>query len=280
MSHASPVPSHPGLLWKWATDWRMGLTGLSNGILQLMHPGLGAGVGDHSDFFEDPWSRINRSIGPIVASIRDDTTARAIKEMHRNIKGSDAHGSRYHALNPEIFWWAHITLYRMAEQAARRFSVNGLNREERESMYQEGVIWYERYGVSDRSVPATRSEYTERFRQICTETLEMTETAERAIDMALHGRVEGMLQLPRRIAAPLEIAFTPTARLTAIGGLPTVVRQRFDIPWSVSDDIQYRSLVMATRSGSLLVPESVGRLPMRRLANKSRVPTRLIGKAA
>src|SRR5690606_38178715 len=39
------------LLWRWATDWRLGLTGLSNGILQLMLPGLGAGVAQHSDFF-------------------------------------------------------------------------------------------------------------------------------------------------------------------------------------------------------------------------------------
>ena len=138
------------LLWYWATDWRLGLSGLSNGILQLMHPGLGAGVAEHSDFFDEPWARIMRSVGPIVASIRDDGTARAIKEMHRDIKGSDAHGDRYHALDPETFWWAHITLYRAVEQAARRFSAGGLSDAQRDEMYAGGMSWYRRYGVSER----------------------------------------------------------------------------------------------------------------------------------
>lgn len=281
MSHvAAGSVTSPGLLWKWATDWRMGLTGLSNGILQLMHPGLGAGVIDHSDFFSDPWDRINRSLGPIVASIRDDDTAHAIKEMHRHITGVDANGDKYHALNPEIFWWAHATLYRAAEQAARRFSADGLTGAERESMYAEGVIWYQRYGVSDRSVPPTCRDYTDRFRQICTDTLEMTPAAERAVDMALHGRVEGMLQLPRWAATPIEIAVTPTARLSAIGGLPATIRRRFDIPWSISDDLQYRSLIMAARGGSLLMPEGLKHISMRRLAERSRIPAGTMGSAA
>ncbi len=281
MSHVTPATvTSPGLLWKWATDWRMGLSGLSNGILQLMHPGLGAGVVDHSDFFNDPWDRINRSLGPIVASIRDDDTAHAIKEMHRHIKGLDAHGDKYHALDPEIFWWAHITLYRAAEQAARRFSTSGLTQAERESMYAEGVIWYQRYGVSDRSVPATCSEYTDRFRRICTDTLEMTPAAERAVDMALHGRVEGMLPLPRWAANPIELAVTPAARLSAIGGLPGVVRRRFDIPWSISDDVQYRSLIMAARGGSEFIPKALKHRGMRQLAERSRIPAGAMGPAA
>ena len=259
------------LLWYWATDWRLGLSGLSNGILQLMHPGLGAGVAEHSDFFDEPWARIMRSVGPIVASIRDDGTARAIKEMHRDIKGSDAHGDRYHALDPETFWWAHITLYRAVEQAARRFSAGGLSEAERDEMYAGGMSWYRRYGVSERAVPPTRAAYTERFRQICTDELEMTPAAERAVDMALHGRIEGLPGLPGWLATPVELASTPAARLTSIGGLPAVVRRRFDIPWSVADDVQYRALIIWAREGSRLMPEPMRHLSMRRLARRSRL---------
>ena len=265
--------THPGLLWKWATDWRLGLTGLSNGLLQLMHPGLGAGVAEHSDFFSDPWNRINRSIGPIIASIRDDDTAHAIKMMHKRITGVDAHGNKYHALDPEIFWWAHITLYRAVELAARRFSHFGLSDAERESMYAEGVMWYHRYGVSDRSVPATRREYSEKFRDICVNTLEMTPAAERAVDMAINGRVEGMLeQLPRWAADPIERSVTPIARITTLGGLPGVVREKFGIPWTVSDDLEYRSLIMASRNVSLVMPEPLRRNSMRKLAEISKIP--------
>ena len=277
MSHTAETtppettPPETDLLWRWATDWRLGLSGLSNGILQLMHPGLGAGVAEHSDFFDEPWARIMRSVGPIVASIRDDDTARAIRQMHRHVGGTDPQGRRYHALSPETFWWAHITLYRAVEQAARRYSAGGLSEAERERMYAQGLTWYRRYGVSDRGVPTTRAGYTARFREICTEELELTPAAERAVDMALHGRVEGLPGVPSLLALPVELASTPAARLTSIGGLPAVVRRRFGIPWSVADDLQYRALVVAAREGSRLLPDPVRHLSMRRLAARSRL---------
>jgi uncharacterized protein (DUF2236 family) len=267
-----PTTEGERLLWRWATDWRLGHTGLSNGILQLMLPGLGAGVAEHSNFFDEPWDRITRSIGPIVASIRDEGTARAIRDLHKDIKGVDHKGRRYHALEPATFWWAHITIWRAIEQAGRRFSPGGMTEAERDAMYLAGMDWYRHYGVSDRGLPRTRKAYTKRFRQICAEELEMTPAAERAVDMALHGRVEGLLALPRWLANPLELGSTPAARLTSIGGLPAAVRDRFGIPWSTSDALQYRALVVAARESSRFVPQQVGRLPMRRHAGRSRIP--------
>ena len=269
-STAVPTIPEDGLLWRWATDWRLSLSGLSNGILQLMHPGLGAGVAEHSDFFLEPWARITRSIGPIVASIRDDDTARAIRDLHRDIRGVDHRGRRYHALDVGTYWWAHITLYRAVEQAARRFAVGGLTEAEREAMYQEGRLWYRRYGVSERGLPTTRAEYTARFQQICAEELEMTPAAERAVEMALGGKVNG-IPGPRVIAYPVELGFTPAARLTSIGGLPAVVRERFGIPWSTADDVQYRALIVAAREGSRFLPEGLRRFSMRRHAHRSRL---------
>lgn len=268
-----------GLLWKWSTDWRMAFSGLSQGLLQLMHPGLGAGVEQHSDFFNEPFARIERSIGPIVASIRDDDTALAIKKMHRHIGGVDQNGKRYHALNPEVFWWAHITLYRAAELAARRFSFQGLTNAQRDSMYREGMMWYRRYGVSEEGVPQTREGYTEKFQHICAEVLEMTPAAERAVDMALNGRVSGAVHLPDIVATPIEIALTPVARLASIGGLPSVVRRRFGIPWTIQDDLQYRSMIMAVREASLVMPERVRRSNMRRVASQSRLNPDEVGAA-
>ncbi len=260
------------LLWRWATDWRLGLTGLSAGILQLMLPSLGAVVAQHSNFFNEPFERINRSIGPIVASIRDDDTAHAIRGYHHHIKGVDHKGRRYHALEPLTFWWAHITIYRAIEQAARRFTPGGLTEAQRDEMYVAGMDWYRRFGVSDRGLPQTRRAYTKRFRKICSEQLEMTPAAERAVDMALNGRVEGLVGLPRVIALPVELGATPIARLTSIGGLPAAVRDRFDIPWSTTEALQYRALMVAARESSRVVPQQVGRLPMRRLASRSRIP--------
>ena len=71
---------------------------------------LGAGVTDHSDFFEDPFDRIFRSIPPIWASIfaeddeQGDRVGRMIRGFHPDIKGSDHTGERYPALDPDVFW--------------------------------------------------------------------------------------------------------------------------------------------------------------------------------
>ena len=112
----TPHPAHPlgpdSLLWHLAGDWRSGLSGLSAGILQLAWPHLGQGVEEHSAFFDEPWDRIHRSVPQIWATILapdGDERATTIRDLHRDIKGTDRHGQRYHALNPDTFWWAHAT---------------------------------------------------------------------------------------------------------------------------------------------------------------------------
>ncbi|MEZ5270531.1 MAG: oxygenase MpaB family protein [Microthrixaceae bacterium] len=118
----SPADSAPGaplgpgsILWNTAGDPRSLLPGTAAGIMQLMLPGLGAGVSDHSNFFEDPFDRIFRSIPVIWGSIfaeddeEGDSRGHHIRDLHRDIKGTDSDGKRYHALDPDVFWWAHAT---------------------------------------------------------------------------------------------------------------------------------------------------------------------------
>src|SRR3546814_13861840 len=60
----------------------------------------------------------------------------------------------------------------MAEQVADRFDRHELTPDEREQLYQEGVEWYSRYGVSDRPVPVDRAAFAERWTPICDTVLE------------------------------------------------------------------------------------------------------------
>ena len=67
---AEGAPINPrSILWATAADPRSLLTGIAAGIMQLMLPGLGAGVTDHSNFFDDPFDRIDRSLPYIWGSI-------------------------------------------------------------------------------------------------------------------------------------------------------------------------------------------------------------------
>lgn len=241
----------PGsLLWHYAGDHRMAFTGLSAGLLQLLHPAIGAGVAQHSDFFNDPWDRIIRSIPQIMGVIyhpEPEALGHRVRDYHRPIKGVDEKGRRYSALAPATFWWAHATFQYAAEQVADRFDAHRLTPAEREELYLDGVEWYRRYGVSMRPVPPDRTAFAVEWDRQLAEVLELNRAAERAIDMALHNGARDLKFLPAwtRLLQPLVI--TPVLRLSAIGGLPGTVRRRFSIPWRPDEELQYRMLQLGVR---------------------------------
>ncbi len=243
----------PGsLLWRYAGDQRLGFTGLSAGILQLLHPGVGAGVAQHSAFFSEPWQRIERSVPEILGVIYDpdpERTGRRVRGYHRPIRGTDHLGRPYRALAPETFWWAHATFQYAVEQLVDRFDARRLSARRREDLYQDGVEWYRRYGVSLRPVPPDHEAFVAEWDRQCCEVLEMNPAAERAVDMVLHPRGQSLPFLPAWTMPVQRTLVTPILRLVTVGGLPPVVRTRFDIPWRIDEELEYRALQLAIREG-------------------------------
>ena len=261
MYRVDPIDLGPDtLLWRWAGDQRLAFTGLATGILQLMHPGLGAGVVEHSAFFTEPWDRIVRSMPEIIGVVYDgpeaETTGHRVRDYHGRIKGTDAQGRRYSALKPETFWWAHATFQFSVEQVADRFDSHRLGTAEREQLYREGVEWYRRYGVSLRPVPADRAAFGVAWDHYCSDILEMTPAAERAVDMALHEKVENMPGLPWWSLPIQREILTPLLRLTALGGLPPIVRKRFGIPFSTAEQVELKALELWVRESWRFVPRA------------------------
>src|ERR1700757_5024518 len=126
---ASGCPAAPGgyavppdalgpdsLTWRYFGDWRGMLQGPWAGSMQNMHPQLGAAVEEHSTFFRERWPRLLRSLYPIGGVVFDGdrapTTGAEVRDYHVEIKGVDDEGRRYHALNPDVFYWAHATFCR------------------------------------------------------------------------------------------------------------------------------------------------------------------------
>ena len=65
---------------------------------------------------------------------------------------------RYHALDPETYFWAHATFVEQVLYFADTF-VKRLTDEEKQQIYLESKTWYRRYGVSDRPMPADYDEF-------------------------------------------------------------------------------------------------------------------------
>jgi len=254
---AQGAPVGPGsMLWSIAGDPRSLLTGTAAGIMQLMLPGLGAGVTDHSNFFDDPYDRIFRSVPFIWGSIfsegtEADAMGRRIRDFHPDIKGTDHHGRAYHALDPEIFWWAHATFTWEFFRAHELYFPGPLTRARQEQLYAESVTWFRRYGVSDRAVPLTLDDFRERFAHICAHELELTPAVNWVLDPSTSPGPSRSPRLPGPLSAldgVVAWAGADTLRLLVFGCMPDIVRRRFDFPWSNLDRLRYASVCAALQS--------------------------------
>lgn len=245
------------LLWATAGDPRSLLPGSTAGILQLMLPGLGAGVSDHSNFFDDPFDRIFRSIpliwgGIFAADDEGDARGRQIRDFHPEIKGVDHHGNRYHALDPDIYWWAHATFTWEMFRARELFWARPLHRGEQEQLYAETVTWYRRYGVSDRPVPATLDAFRARFDEICRTELELTPAVRWVLDPTTNSARDARpVRLPGALA-PLSGLVTQfgsaVLRVLVYGSMPDVVRRRFAFSWSHADRAAFVAVCATLRA--------------------------------
>ncbi|WP_228649578.1 oxygenase MpaB family protein, partial [Microtetraspora sp. AC03309] len=130
--------------------------------LQNMLAELGQGVLDHSTFFSDTAERLKRTIPPIFRTVygtEEDNAGTQVRDFHHHVKG-DMPGpdgepvGRYHALDPDTYFWAHATFVEQVLYFADTF-VKRLSDAEKEQIYLESKTWYRRYGVSDRPMPAT-----------------------------------------------------------------------------------------------------------------------------
>jgi uncharacterized protein (DUF2236 family) len=262
------------LLWRWAGDMRIAFEGGTAGLLQTMHPAIGQGLIDHSDFFDDPVDRVFRSLPGILGTVYDGPDAQVtglrVRDFHHGIKGTLPNGERYHALTPETFWWAHATFQRMVDRIAMHWDTHGLNTTESERLYTEGREWYRRYGMSASVVPPDRAAFEREVERYCRDVLQPNPASDYLIEFIGRRAIPDMSASPdypthpklRPLAdallpsLPVRMALAPPMRLVIFGGLPPVVRKRFRIPWSGGDERRYRVLRATVRSGWTAVPAS------------------------
>ncbi|MDT5074964.1 MAG: hypothetical protein QOH82_4284, partial [Mycobacterium sp.] len=166
------------LTWKYFGDLRTGMLGVWIGAIQNMYPELGAGVEDHSILLREPLQRVARSVYPIMGVVYDGDraahTGAQIRGYHETIKGIDSEGRRYHALNPETFYWAHATFFMLIIKTAEYFC-GGLTEAEKRQLFDEHVQWYRMYGMSMRPVPANWEDFQEYWETTCRDELEINQ---------------------------------------------------------------------------------------------------------
>ncbi|HEX8857247.1 MAG TPA: oxygenase MpaB family protein [Thermoleophilaceae bacterium] len=238
-------------------------------ILQVAHPLIAAGVAAHSQYRDDPWGRLNRTLDLATALVfgseeRARAVARHLWHVHGRVNGATHEGcarfpagSRYSARDPELLMWVHATLVDTALLVYDRH-VGGLSERDRRRYYDEQRALAELLGVPlDRQPPHLRA-----FRAYIAEMLEGDSLA---VTSTLRDVVAATLRPPVPLAArPFAEAFA----LVTVAMLPERLRDELGLPFGPARAGLYEASRFALRTALPLLPAVVREAPPARRAAK------------
>lgn len=233
-----------------------------SGTLQNMHPAVGAALQDHSNFFDNPLDRLIRSLPPIMGVVYDppeEDTGGTVREFHRDIKGIDSKGNRYHALNPDVYWWTHATFIEVMIEFNERCGVP-LTLAEKDQLIKEGVTWWRRYGLSDRPAVDNYADFEAYWNHMLDNVLERNATTDYAL-AAGREKVPPPPQVPTWL---WRIVRRPTMEFSVWltnAFMPPRARETLGLTWTARDERRLRLLIGVVRRTWPLMPERVRYLP-------------------
>lgn len=256
---APPMPlGSDSLTWKYFGDWRGMLQGPWAGSMQNMHPQLGAAVEEFSTFSREPWPRVLRSLYPIGGVVFDGErapmTGAQVRDYHTTIKGVDAKGRRYSALNPDVFYWAHSTFFVGTIIVAERFC-GGITEDDKRQLFEEHLAWYRMYGMSMRPVPKTWEEFKDYWDHMCREVLEVNKATLDVLKLENYPKPPFAQWIPewlwnrnqRHLVAPFMVWLT-------VGLYDPPVRELMGYTWSSRDEWLHRRFGDLVNVGFRLLP--------------------------
>ena len=113
-------------IWSVHADAATLVGGVRALLVQAMHPTVLAGFDQHSDYQEDPESRLQRTAA-FVTVTTFGTTAQAeaacdrVRRAHAPVRGRTPDGEPYDAGDPELLGWVHLALADSLAVAVQRF---------------------------------------------------------------------------------------------------------------------------------------------------------------
>jgi uncharacterized protein (DUF2236 family) len=144
-------------------------------LLQVAHPLVAAGVVYHSDYHEDLWRRLLRTLQTLYlitygSKEEAECAGAVVQVVHARVRGTTREqlgpfpaGTRYDASDPELMLWVHATLVATSLAAYRRF-VAPLTADEQEAYYREMAVVAEVFGLSPSSMPPKLADFREYLR--------------------------------------------------------------------------------------------------------------------
>jgi uncharacterized protein (DUF2236 family) len=201
-------------------------------------------------------------MGVVYDGDRAAQTGAQIRSYHHTIKGIDQQGRRYHALNPDTFYWAHATFFMLIIKTAEYFC-GGLTEAEKRQLFDEHVQWYRMYGMSMRPVPETWEDFQIYWQHKCSEELEINRAT---LDIfTIRIPKPWFVLMPTAVWDQMFKPLVAGQRWIAAGVFDPAVREKAGMHWTPGDEVLLRIFGKAVELAFLAVPEEI-RLHPRALA--------------
>jgi uncharacterized protein (DUF2236 family) len=256
-----PFP-RDSMTWRINMEPVIGLAGGRALLLQVLHPKVGAGVEQHSNFDKDPFRRGFRTADMMLKlAFADAATSRRqavlLRRMHERVKGTMGDGVAYDAMDPALLLWVWATLVDGSLLAYER-GVRPLSDAERERYYEEQKVIAYACGVPRGLCPETYGDF-ERYMQYTIENeLRVTRIARLVAYAGEHP------PLPR----PLGRFVGGLGTLLTAGLLPAGFRDELGYTWSPNKERLLRTIFLVSRVAARVVPRPIRHLPNRYLTKR------------
>ena len=154
------------MTWKIGRESILILGGARAVLMQLAHPLVAMGVGEHSSYLTHPFRRTEHTflLGQMLTFGTTATARRAahtINSLHKHVHGTlpieagaYTTGTPYQAHDPKLLLWVHATL---ADTILRTYPlfVGPLTHTEQEQYYQESKTMGHLLGLTNANMPPT-----------------------------------------------------------------------------------------------------------------------------
>jgi uncharacterized protein (DUF2236 family) len=272
LPRADPLAGYLGpasVTWRLAGEAIILLGGGRAVLMQLAHPLVAAGVGEHSSYRTDPWGRTAKTI-ELMAGLtygdRDQAnlSARTINRLHHGVTGTlpvaagaFPLGTPYHARDPELLLWVWATLIDTILQMYPLF-VGPLAPEDAARYYEEARTSIPVLGLPLRAIPPDLGAFHEYMRtKLASDQLAATPAA---LEVA---------RIVMRMPAPwiTRPAFLAAEQLT-IGLLPPRLRDLYGFTWGPRRQRLLQIAAAGSRRLLPLLPPPVRVVPWARAAHR------------
>ena len=146
-------------------------------LMEVAHPLVAAGVAEHSNYREDPFGRLGRTLAAMNAMAFGEraaalAAARSVARAHQRVRGELREpvgrfpaGTHYSGRDPDLVLWVWATLAETARAAYETF-VAPLSAEALDVYFSEHAVLARLLGVPPERVPGSREAFRRTFEAI------------------------------------------------------------------------------------------------------------------